>query len=316
MILKEQPRLRHNKVLNVFIVSQIPKRISHPLGIGFDQIELFLKEYIRKDRDEKTSTPDLGLSLSHIEKIEGIEEMLSGIRQSPLCLIEGCTSPNNGKALKEFIEKIGINNPEIHAIDLIDVKTFLRNYGIEMPMTTFSVGDATNLRKSYSDSSVDVVAQDFLLNCAPYTTHLPIMQEVKRILTPQGKGLICFTDQQCILGQEQITYQQVQKELGLRFNEDAFCIRDLLPDDKRYDLDLKEKVLNELKGKVLVNGREDRYTLVTTDGGNFEFFQPFDSYQKILLQSGLEIEGMEKSSGIDRNGITCVRYRTVLRKIK
>ena len=296
------------------LVVGITDNIARPLGKGFDQVELFLEEYIREDRDEGTSTPDLKLSLGHVELIDGIEEILAPIRQEPLGLIEGCTSPTNGKALKEFLERHGKVSPEIYAIDLIDVKTIFDRFGIEMPYTSFFVGDATNLKNTYRDGSVDVVAQDFLLNCAPYTTHLPIMQEVNRILHPNGVGIICFTDNECILGTEQITQQQAQRELGVQINPDAFCIRDLLPPERAHDTGLYKAAADVLTGRVLVNGNGDKYTFVTEAGGNFEFFRHFSCFEDTVTEAGLSIVGTEKSSGTDRNGITCVRYRTVLKK--
>jgi len=292
----------------------IDDSIARPLGKGFDQVEVFLGEYIREDRDEENSTPDLGLSLRHVGMIDGIDEILSTVRQQPLCLVEGCTSPTNGQALKRFLERQGKSEAEVHAIDLIDVQAVFDRFGIEMPDTNFFVGDATNLNGTYRDGSVDVVAQDFLLNCAPYTTHLPIMQEVSRILNPGGVGIICFTDHQCILGTEQITQQQAQRELGVTINPDAFCIRDLLPPERADDAGLYKAATDALTGRVLVNGSADKYTFVTEAGGNFEFFRPFSCFEDTVEKAGLRIAGMETSSGTDRNGITCVRYRTVLKK--
>jgi hypothetical protein len=285
---------------------QISEDLERPLGKGFDNVPDFLKEYIRPERDEKQSTPDLGFSLGHFSKIEGIDQIIAPNLDNPLCLIEGCTCPTNGKALKNWLESHGAKKPQVDAIDLIDVGKIFEKFGIEMPDTSFFVADATNLRKNYKNSQLNFVVQDFLLNCAPHSTYNGIMNEVSRILKPEGLGLICFTDNKCIEHHEKITWDDV-RSMSLRPNKDAFCIRDLLDGRVSY-----EKAVSLIAGKTIVDN--DQHTFITKTGGNFEFFRPHNSFEKLFDDCGLKIVGEEESSGIDRNGITCVRYRTVLRK--
>lgn len=286
------------------------------LGIGFDQPELFISEYIRPGREEETSTPDLSFSLSHIAKISGIQELLNQLDSNPLCLIEGCTAPTNGIALKRFLEERRVRDPRIDAIDLMDVNALFRPYGMEIYETNFRVADARDLRELYSTGSVDVVAQDFLLNCAPHPSYDPILREAARIMNPNGLAIVCFTDNQCVLGCETIEPDQLRRRYGINVPRDAYCLRDAvrtlrLPQEDEDTL-VKE-LTQELKGKVVVNGM-DEYTLITNAGGNFEFFEPYENFQRRVEDAGMRIYGVNVSSGIDRNGITCVRYRTVLQR--
>ena len=296
----------------MLVVFTVSPEIAKPLGKGFDHVEIFLSEYIRQDRTEDSATPDLGLSLGHIQRISGIDSLLAGVNNNPLCLIEGCTSPTNGKALFEFLNRYGKKNPIIHAIDLIDVKTIFEQQGILMPNLDFFVMDATRLK--YNNESIGVVAQDFLLNCAPHNTHYQIMHEAHRVMQEGGVGLICYTDHQCVLGKERITEKMLKKEFGVSLNGDAFSVVDLLSQNKSKDNGLYNALLTGLQDKVLINGSEDRWTYVTPHGGNFEFFRPPESYENLFKKAGLKTVGMEESKGVDRNGITCVRYRTVLHK--
>jgi SAM-dependent methyltransferase len=292
---------------------KIPERLAKPLGKGFDEVECFLSEYLRPDRDEVNSTPDLGFSLGHVEKIDGIEQILHGIDQNPECLIEGCTSPTNGKALKEFLEKYKKSVEQVTAIDLIDIKGIFDKHKLDMPYTKFRVADATDLKEMYNDASVDVVAQDFLLNCAPFSSQKPIMQEVARVLKPNGIGIICFTDNQCVMQREQVTVEQFEDRYKIKFKDDAFSVSDLLKKNGHTPEITREELLKEMTGKVVVDPAKNRYTLIT-ENGNFEFFQPFSSYQRLLDESGLKMVGQEISSGTDRNGLTCARYRTIIKR--
>ncbi len=289
----------------------ISEELARPLRKGFDAVHVFLHEYIRADRHEAISTPDLGLSLGHIEHIGNIGELVSEVREKPLCLIEGCTSPTNGQALAQFMARQNKPDATVHAIDLIDVKSIFDGYGITMIDTDFFVADACDLRDNYKNNSVDVIAQDFLLNCAPFDSHKPIMQEANRIMHPQGIALICFTDHNALMSAEELTYSQLETEFGLTYDQSAFCLRDLLPEN-HSDADF-EDYFNALNTKVLVDDTKTRYALITKDGGNFEFFRPFSAVHKLFDDTGFRIVGLERSSGKDRNGIVCVRYRAVLK---
>ena len=249
---------------------KIDENLAKPLGIGFDNVWQFLREYVREGREEGTSTPDLTFSLDHFREIENMEEQLNGIRERPLCVIEGCTSPTNGLGLKQFLESYSIDNPEIHAIDLIDVETIFTQHGITMPNLVFHVADARDLSSLYDTGSVDIVAQDFLLNCAPYTTHLPIMREAHRIMNLDSVGFICFTDHQGPANNELISYSEIQEKYGVLFNDEAFSLRDLVSQSERGEY-LHQRMQEELSGKVIVNEKEDNFVLVTKEGGNFEF---------------------------------------------
>lgn len=291
--------------------------IIKPLGIGFDQPELFISEYIRPDRKEEISTPDLSFSLSHVEKIEGIQKILDQLEVNPLCLIEGCTAPTNGIALKRFLTERGVKDPRIDAIDLMDVNALFRPHGMEIYETNFKVADARDLGGLYSTGSVDVVTQDFLLNCAPHSTYEPITREAARIMNPKGLGIVCFTDNQCISGCETLDENELKRLYGITIPSTAYCLRDAvrtLELSRRDEDQMVTELTRELAGKVLVNSR-DEYTLITTAGGNFEFFQPYNNFERLVEDVGLRIVGVNVSSGTDRNNITCVRYRTVLQKV-
>jgi len=293
------------------MTNEIDEKLAKPLGIGFDNVWTFLQEYIRPDREEGTSTPDLTFSLEHVKRIPDLDELVRRVGQNPLCVIEGCTSPTNGSALKQFVESYGIMNPEIHAIDLIDVKSIFEHHGIPMPDLSFHVADARDLSSLFGTGSVGIVAQDFLLNCAPYSTHLPIMQEAYRIMNQDSIAIVCFTDHQGPANNGLVSYREIELEYDVKFCDEAFSLKDLIPSD---DEGLLQRMQEELAGKVIVNSKEDNYVLVTEEGGNFEFYRPFESFEQMFRDASLRITGIETSSGYDRNLNLCFRYRTILKK--
>ncbi|MFH1400036.1 MAG: class I SAM-dependent methyltransferase [Nanoarchaeota archaeon] len=290
----------------------IDEKLSKPLGIGFDDVWTFLHEYIRPDRSEGSATPDLTFSLGHVDLIPQIGEMVRRVGDDPVCLIEGCTSPTNGRALDRFLRRHGATRPTVHAIDLIDVKSIFAEHGIDMPDMAFHVADARDLSGLFSAGSVDVVAQDFLLNCAPYATHSPIMREANRVMGPESVAFVCFTDHRGPANESMITYDEFEMKYLVPFKESAFSLRDIVTG--RDDDGLLQRMRRDLAGKVIADEAQGRYTLVTGAGGNFEFYRPFDAFERLFAQAGLMIEGLEESSGRDRNDNLCFRYRAVLRK--
>lgn len=285
------------------------ERKLNPLGKGFDPYSFlnFLSVYVQSQKGDDT-TPDLRATMPHFEKIDGIAEMLGGLPRKPLCLIDGCSSPYNGTALKRFMQRHGFD-PTIHAIDLTDFEWALGLGGIGMKDMKFMVEDAT--ATSYPDASVDLVHQDFLLNCSPHRSHLKIMGEVARILQPEGVALVCFTDNQCVMSNGKkrtlIAHSRFADRFGIPFDRDAYCISDISPTRTA-------ELRDELTGKVIVSNDSDEFTFVT-ESGNFEFFSAFSTYARIFQSAGLTIKGASIDRNADRQGLPCVRYRVVLKKL-
>jgi len=285
------------------------KRRLNPLGKGFDPsaVSAYLRVYIQPEKDDNT-TPDLRTTLPHFKNIESFGESLRSLGTNPLCLICGCSSPYNGQALKQFLSKYGIS-PDIHAIDVTDFQWVFGLASIQMEDVVFKVEDAA--ATSYGDSSVDVVVQDFLLNCSPHRTHEAIMKEVARILSPDGIALISITDDGCVAPKghlnRPISYRQLRALSGIEYNPDAYSIREMAPE-------MANTLINMLRGRVITSKDKEISTLVTATG-NFEFFRHYNSYVRIFKSVGLKVVGHDVDISRDRQNLDCVRHRLILKTV-
>src|SRR5579864_8271746 len=100
------------------------EQLCRPLGIGYDDYPAFVRRYIHPP-DAVRRTPDVGMSLAALGQAGAFPFIDSRLGASPSCLIQGITSPRNGTSLREFLQSRGISDPQIHAIDIVDVASVL-----------------------------------------------------------------------------------------------------------------------------------------------------------------------------------------------
>jgi SAM-dependent methyltransferase len=124
----------------------------------------------------------------------GLERHARMLSDQPRCLIQGYVCPRNAVALRQFLKQWGIRKPRITAIDLFNLPAIYKRLKLSMPKMQYILADAANLAKHFADDSMDVIVQDFLLNCAPHSQRQPILDEVGRVLSPNGFALISYTD--------------------------------------------------------------------------------------------------------------------------
>ncbi len=137
---------------------------------------------------------------------------------TPLCLIEGYSTPGNADALAHFLKEICDASSRIETIDLYDLPHLYEILGLEMPPMTYRIADAGPSRESVSRRFVDLVVQDFLLNCIPASRHEPLLKEVSRILKPGGIGIISFTSSESLDLQSAISTEQLQADHRVAWN--------------------------------------------------------------------------------------------------
>lgn len=283
--------------------------ITRPLRRGYYNVEGFIEKYLQTTRCQIDSNPDLGSSLVYVETIKNLNSFFGRIGNLPLCLIQGYAAPANGEALNGFLQRQGIRLPRIDAIDLLDVASVCKKNGISMPQVNFHVADAADLRQMYGNNTVDLIIQDYLLNCTPHAIQGSIVEEVDRILNPRGVAVVSFTDNLCIQSLDAITYGVLENKYGITIDESAYSLRDTITPDHNLGY-----LLEALCGNVIIDPTGKKFTLVTGPDGNFEFFTSFETIEKMLDDFNLSIATMARSEGMDRNSLNCQRYHALIRK--
>jgi hypothetical protein len=229
--------------------------------------------------------------------------------ENPCCLIQGISCPLNGTVLREFLETQGVVAPNILAIDIANIAAVLAALNISLPDVEFSVADASRL-SSFPNGSVQVLVQDHLLNCAPHAMHEGIIREAARVLDSSGFLILNFSVDPS--GPEKRVYKLPEFETlaCTPLVERAYCLSDLgLSKLSRDRLALIET-------GAIVRLDKDRSIVVTPPSGNFEFYFPKSELQDLLLRYGLKFIFVTSETGIDRNGFSCIRYRTIVRHAK
>jgi hypothetical protein len=177
---------------------------------------------------------------------------------------------------------------------------------LEMPPMTYHIADAAHLESLYGDGAIDLVVQDFLLNCIPAARHEPLLKEVGRVLKPGGIGIISFTSSESLNLYSAISTAQLRKDRNVAWNTQA------------YDLDEMEKTSNAgaslayLTGKLIYNPDTSEFIYVAAAGGRFEFFRSKDEMFALFEKNGLHRLSFDVSQGTDDHGLSCTRYRCVL----
>lgn len=271
----------------------VPSWLVRPLGRGYGDLDSFLAPYLSSNGHGHDRSPDAAASLHRLQSDAAIAGHLRTLGPSPVCLIEGISSPANGRSLRRFLSACGIDDPRIRAIDLADMAEIFRLLGEPLAEAEFEVADASYL-EGFESGSIDFLLQDFLLNCAPHCLHEAILSEAVRVLRPGGLALINFTDDAGLLHKPTIYHPWPL--------EPAYGATDL----PHFEHSLRPGVV--LRGP----GREN-LTLVT-GSLNFEFYSSRRATEKLLAAGGLELLASRRWSGADHHGNQCCRHLTLLRR--
>jgi SAM-dependent methyltransferase len=281
-----------------------PQHAARPLGKGYSEIMQMVMSYAVKGKDG--GNPTLSHSLDRFRQIPGLKKLLAGLRPEPLCLIEGYSTPGNAGALAEFLQEITGALARIETIDLYDLPHLYEVLGLPMPCMTYHIADAAHLEHLYPDGSVDLVVQDFLLNCIPASRHEPLMKEVGRVLKPGGIGIISFTSSESLDRNSAISTDELQARHRVAWNPLA------------YDLDGMEKSnpaensLAHLTGKIVYHPATSEFIYIAAIGGRFEFFRSKDEMFSLFERNGLRMMSFDVARGSDDHGLVCTRYRCLL----
>ena len=256
------------------------------------------------------ANPNLQRSLERFARLPELGPWLRRLPESPSALIQGYSDPGNAGALRRFIAAHTNGVPEVRAIDLYDLPEVYALLGFPPPDFAFLLADASDLRAHYADRSVDVVVQDFLLNCAPATLHTPIVAEVGRILSEHGVALISFSDRSGVCPRPTMDTAEFERRFGQPWRPDAYNLADVFPSDALAAADLKD-----LGGSVVHDPESRTATLTTNPTGRFEFFRDAEVIMGLFEAAGLATVAVDRSEGMDSHGLHCTRHRCLFGRI-
>jgi SAM-dependent methyltransferase len=259
----------------------------------------FISRYLRDQPHGTPRAPDLLDSLTMFAPMHG-ELGPDGRLPDPCrCLIEGYAAPNNALDLRNYLAAAGLSDVDILAIDLYDLTATYTRIGREIPAMRYRMADARNLRGVVMDASIDLVIQDFLVNCVHPSDVPTLFREARRVLSPAGLALISFTDDRCMEDVELVDADgdnqlaDVQKSL-------VAC----------HASDQRELILGQ---RVKIPGCGS-WAFATRPHGRLEFFSPLAQTLAAIQCSGLEIVARSVSCGLDDHGLHCTRHRCILRR--
>jgi Methyltransferase domain len=286
------------------VVLDAPETCWKPLGRGYSHYDEYFLQYCPKPLPPDRN-PELAANLNALTVREALD-LMSGLPPRPCCLIEGITCPRNGTALRQYLQQAGIADPEVHAIDIMDVQAVASAAGCELVDLEFSVGDAAQLDR-WADGSADLLVQDHLLNCAPHAIHQWILREARRALSPEGLLILNFSADPDTGTENTIDLRRAEQCLGTAWNPNAYCLNDLVPEERR------EEMADQLCGKLVTGDDGLRQVLVTQPYGNFEFYFPVETLERSLDEFGLEFAFLTGSDAPQQGGGSCRRYRALVR---
>src|SRR5208282_3020830 len=286
----------------------IPESVWKPLGRGYDQFPDFFLQYCLRS-DASNSNPDLAVSLNTFAASKAAS-LIRNVGARPRCLIQGITCPHNGTALRRYLLQIGIMDPAIHAIDIINVAVVARAAGHELTDLEFSVRDASRLF-DWAHGSVQILVQDHLLNCAPHAYHEAILREAARVLSPDGILMLNFSllnlwgNQ---MGSDHLlNWSDAERLLGTRLSDEVYCLKDIVGDGQRL-AEVKPLML----GKVIVDHQLNRQVQVTHPHGNFEFYFSMREIEHLLERVGMRFCLRYRTEVANVEGAPYVRYRALV----
>jgi hypothetical protein len=277
---------------------------ARPLGKGYSEIMQMVLSYAVAGKS--AGNPTLSHSLNRFRQMPEIKAALARLPANPLVLIEGYSTPGNAAALREFLCDFGPSQPRIETIDLYDLPHLYAVLDIEMPDMTYHIADASHLDSIYPDHSIDIVIQDFLLNCIPAARHEAVVREVGRILKPGGLGIISFTSSETLLVDSALSADQLRTEHGLDWDGQAYDLSDI------EKINPRGEPLDYLKGKLIYHEPTSEFIYVATAGGRFEFFRSREEMLSLFEECGLRLVSSDVTKGSDDHGLACTRYRCLL----
>ena len=288
----------------VSATGSFPQDAARPLGKGYSEIMQMVLSYAVPGKS--AGNPTLSHSLERIRLMPDHQQHLAGLAKEPLCLIQGYSTPGNAEALRQFIHNTNQSFPQIETVDLYDLPHLYEVLDLKMPCMRYHIADAAHLDHLYHDGAVDLVVQDFLLNCIPASRHEPLMKEVSRILKPGGLGIISFTSSEALELSSAVSTTRLQTD------------HNFIWDSQAYDLAGMEKAntsngsLEYLTGKLIYHQATSEFIYVAATGGRFEFFRSKEEMFSLFENCGLHLLCFDISQGSDDHGLSCIRYRCIL----
>lgn len=285
----------------------ILERLMRPLGRGVLDLPALIEQFSAPAADAPGANPNVQRSLEAFARLPELGRWLRRLPPAPSVLIEGYSDPGNADALRGFLRGRVDGEAQVQTIDLFDLPAVYALLGLPTPDIGFRVADASDLSAHFADRSVDVVVQDFLLNCAPATLHAPILREVARILSARGLALISFTDRSGVRARPTLDVAEFEERFGRPWQPEAYNLSDLFPSGSPA-----ESPLVKLGGCVIYEPVSETATLVTQPSGRFEFFRDAEAMHRLFQSSALVCRGVDQSEGVDAQGLRCTRYRCLL----
>lgn len=286
-----------------------PEAVARPLGRGLHDPGGLIRNFLRPDPGAPGAAPNAQRSLDRFAQLPELATALRRLPASPRVLIEGCADPGNPEAVRRFLQPHITGEARVQVIDLYDLPKMYALLGLPAPEFAFRIADAAALRRSHPDASVDVVFQDFLLNCAPPTLHDLILREAVRILAPGGLALIGFSDRTSLAGRPALTPAQFRDRYGADWRDDAYDLGDILP-----GASTEPDAGPGVEGLIV----EDQATLTSTvavpPAGRFEFFREAGEILRLFRAAGFEELATDHQQALDPHGFLCSRHRCLLRK--
>ncbi|MGJ8640371.1 MAG: hypothetical protein ACSHYA_13370 [Opitutaceae bacterium] len=261
---------------------------------------LFLRSYLS---EVSNKNPNLGYSLSRISEIPDNERYIAALPQSPVCLIEGYSDQLNANELSRFLKARGIQNPELHAIDLMNIPGLYESLGISFPELNFVQANAANLIGIFESGKFNLVVQDFLLNCAPVVLHDYILSELHRVMADDGIALLSFTALPSEAAVLEDVYSGGIERSPADWDLKAYSVEDI---DAVHD--------SALRGKRFYCGRTQSVVFVTPETGNFEFYRPYEHFSLAFQRAGLRIIERVSSKGVDAHSQMCCRHHCIVKR--
>ncbi len=284
------------------IVAHAP--LWKPLNKGYEGFPELFSRYARIS--SAPHSPELRHGLEAF-LAEPAVRLLRRLGQRPVCLIEGIACPWNGTSLRRFLGQVGLLEPSIHAIDIMDLQVVAELLGYELPDLSFSVGDAAHL-DGWNDHSVQLLVQDHLLNCAPHAAHRAIVSEAARLLSPGGVWILNFSVEPQLGSGPRRFLEESERLLGRPLSENAYSLCEALP-----DVELLDSISLGLIGSLITLDNRGRSILVTPPHGNFEFYFSPIELERLLAEFELRIVYQRSEAGLDQHGNRYQRYRTLVK---
>jgi hypothetical protein len=283
-----------------------PQDSARPLGKGYSEIMQMVLSYAAEGKTE--GNPTLAHSLDRFRCLPDIRQHLAGLSQLPLCLIQGYSTPGNAKALRQFIHDYIGSYPRIETVDLYDLPHLYDVLDIRMPQMRYHIADASHLDHLYPDGAIDLVVQDFLLNCIPASRHETLLKEVSRILKSGGLGIISFTSSEALKLDSAMSTEQLKTEHHLTWDPQAYDLAEMAKANN------PETSLDYLKGRLVYHQPTSEFIYIAKAGGRFEFFRSKEEMLALFEKCGLHLLSFDASHGTDDHGLACMRYRCILAK--